>query len=106
MLVQIVQFETTLDDEALNKVALERLPEYRAIPGLVQKYYLKMGGGNRYCGIMIWDSAESLAQFRDSDLARTIGSAYQVVAAPEVTVSHLMFPLRGEGAPRIAELTG
>ncbi len=106
MLVQFVKFETTLDRNGIEKVALDRFAEYEAIPGLVQKYYLKLDGENRYGGIMIWDSPESLARFRDSDLARTIGEAYKVTETPSVSIHQLMFPLRGKGAPRIAELTG
>ncbi len=106
MLVQFVKFETTLDHDGIKKVALDRFADYEAIPGLVQKYYLKLDGENRYGGIMIWDSPESLASFHESDLAKTIGTAYKVTEAPSVCVHQLMFPLRGEGAPRIAELAG
>ena len=93
MLIQIVKFESALTEAECERVALERKPDYAAFPGLIQKYYVNRGN-NRYAGIMIWESAEALAKFRESDLARTVGPAYGVIGTPEVCVHDLMFPLR------------
>lgn len=104
MLVQFVQFETSLPEEELWAVCKERQPHYEALKGLVQKYYLKLDKPNHYGGVMVWESPEALAAFRASDLARTIGSAYKVVGAPDVRVYDLIFPLRPEALPaRAAE---
>ncbi|WP_343079181.1 hypothetical protein [Ostreiculturibacter nitratireducens] len=105
MIVQFVQFETTLTEEEVRAVAEERLPQFRAIPSLVQKYYLKLNKPNHYGGFYIWDSAEALAHFRSSELAKTIPGAYKVVGAPDVDVHELLFPLRNEGVPHAAEWT-
>lgn len=94
MIVQFVQFETTLSEEEVMAVAKERQPQFQAIPGLVQKYYLKLNKPNHYGGFYIWDSPESLAAFRASDLAKTIPAAYRVVGAPDVDIHELLFPLR------------
>ena len=96
MLIQIVKFESALSEAECERVALERKPEYAAFPGLLQKYYVHRGE-NRYAGVMIWESAEALAKFRDSDLARTIGTAYGVIGAPEICVHEVMFPLHALG---------
>lgn len=101
MIAQFVQFETAMPAETLERVCLERFPQYEATPGLLQKYYLRLSRPNHYGGLMIWDGPEALARFRDGDLAKTIGSAYQVVGAPEIDVHHVMFTLRGDGAPKI-----
>lgn len=42
-----------------------------------------------------WDSAESMREFQQSELARTIPVAYKVTGQPRVEVLEVMFPLRG-----------
>lgn len=103
MIIQFVQFETSLSEEEVMAVARERLPQFRAIPSLVQKYYLKLDKPNCYGGFYIWESREAMAAFRDSDLAKSIPSAYKVVGTPDISVHELMFPLRTELAePAVA----
>lgn len=96
MIVQFVQFETSLSEDEILAVAKERAPQFRAIPLLLQKFYLKLDKPNHYGGFYIWESAEALAKYRESDLARTIPTAYRVVGAPEVGIYELLFPLRDE----------
>jgi len=98
MIVQFVQFETSLSEEEVMAVAKERLPQFRAIPSLVQKYYVKLDKPNHYGGFYIWESAEALAEFRDGDLAKSIPAAYKIVGAPTVSIYELAFPLRAEEA--------
>ncbi len=94
MIVQFVQFETSLTEEETIAVAEARLAAYRDIPGLVQKYYLKLSKPNHYGGLMIWETKEDMLAFRESDLGKTIASSYKVIAAPDVDIHELMFPLR------------
>ena len=94
MLAQFVQFETSLSEDEALAICEERLPRYRAIPSLVQKYYLKLGKPNHYGGFLIWESPEALAEFRNTDLAKTVPSAYRVVNTPDVGIYDVMFPLR------------
>lgn len=94
MIVQFVKFETTLTETEVTAVAKERLHQFQAIPGLVQKYYLKLDKPNHYGGFYIWRSAEDLMAFRASELAKSIPSAYRVIGAPDVEVHNLLFPLR------------
>jgi len=91
----MVQFETALTDREAMNVAQERAPAFRALPSLVQKFYLKSTKPNHYCGLYLWDSAEAIAEFRQSEMARTIPSAYKIVGAPDIGIYELMFPLRG-----------
>ena len=58
----------------------------------MQKYYIDLGDG-RYSGFYIWETAQDLANFRASDLAKTIPAAYQIDGAPEVTIGTCLFPL-------------
>lgn len=95
MFAQMVQFESALSDREAMKVAQERAPAFRALPSLVQKFYLKSTEPNRYCGLYLWDSAEAIADFRQSELAKSIPASYKIVGAPTVGIYELMFPLRG-----------
>lgn len=98
MFIQFVQFETTLTEAEVMAIAEERAPQFRAIEGLVQKFYLKLDKPNHYGGFYIWASREAMAAFRQSELARTIPSAYRVVGAPDVDIHELLFPLRDDAA--------
>lgn len=94
MIVQIVKFETSLPEDELLAVANSRLEEYRATPGLVEKFYCKYAESNTYGGILIWDSMDSIKAFSETELAKTIAEAYKVVGQPEVEVLDSMFELR------------
>lgn len=94
MIVQIVKFETSLSEDELVAVAESRLDEYRATPGLVEKFYCKYAEPNTYGGVLIWDSMESIKAFSETELAKTIGAVYKVVGQPKVEVINSMFELR------------
>lgn len=94
MVIQIVKFETELSEEDVLAAARDRLDDFLALPGLVQKYYVKLGEPNRYGGVYIWDSRESLAAFRGSELAASIPRTYKVKGAPEVEILEALFELR------------
>lgn len=94
MVLQIVKLKTALTEKELLAIAHERAPQFRAIPGLVQKYYVRRQGEGEYAGVYVWDSMESLAAFRESDLAKSIPDAYQVIEAPDIEVGEILFPLR------------
>ena len=76
MIIHSVRFKSNLSEADALKILGERAPEFRAVPGLVQKFYGSAGDGT-YTGIYIFDSLESLANFRESELAKTIPSAYE-----------------------------
>ena len=100
--IQFVKFSSPLTDEEARSVMERRAPEFRQLPGLLQKYYGREVGTGDVCGIYIFDSEDSLGAFRESELARTIPSAYQV-ESPRVEVFELLFPLRPD--ERLAEAT-
>ncbi|WP_167615328.1 antibiotic biosynthesis monooxygenase family protein [Maribellus sediminis] len=93
-IMQIVRLKTKLSEEEMLKIAHEREPLFKAIPGLVQKYYVKMGNPGEFGGIYIWDSRESLTEFRQSELAATIAKAYGATEPPSVEIVDIMFDLR------------
>ncbi len=94
MIVLTVKFTSKFSEEEVNKVARDREQAYRDTPGLIQKFYIKYGAPDTYGGILVWDSAESLAAFRQTELARTIPEVYGVIGTPEFTVAETMFLLR------------
>lgn len=96
MIVQFVKFKSGLSDAQVRQTIEERAPEFRALPGLLQKYYLQDKATGEYAGVYIWDSEESMQLFRQSDLARSIPAAYQVEASPKVEVYDMVTPLRSE----------
>jgi len=94
MIIQIVTFESELSEDEVVAVANERIERFRALDGLLQKYYVRLDAPNHYGGVYIWDSAESLAKYRESDLASTIAQAYEVKGQPKIQFLHTLFPLR------------
>ena len=92
--MQIVHLRSPLSEDELLEKAHERAPQFRALPGLRQKYYLNRPGEGEYAGVYVWDSMASLQAFRESDLAKSIAAAYQVTEPPVIEISQVMFPLR------------
>jgi len=93
MVVQIVRFKSGLTYEQLMKVAEERAPQFRALKGLVQKYYLKYDGADEYGAVYLWESEAALNEYRASELFRTIPATYQVQGAPDIQPAELVMTL-------------
>lgn len=94
MILQIIRLKSNLDEVTLLEKAREREPQFKAIPGLLQKYYVKLNGPNEYGGVYVWDSEESAQAFRESELAKGIPMAYEIVEAPKIEVMDILFQLR------------
>jgi hypothetical protein len=94
MVVQIVRFKSGLTYEQLMKVADERLPQFQALKGLEQKYYLKYDGTDDDGAVYLWASEAALNEYRQSELFRTIPSAYQVQGPPDIQTAELVMTLR------------
>lgn len=94
MIIQIIKLKSALNEQELLEKAHERSPKFRAIPGLVQKYYVKTGGEGEYGGVYIWESEVALQEFRQSELAATIPQSYQLLEAPDIEILDVLFALR------------
>lgn len=94
MIIQIIKLKSEIAEEVLLKKAKEREPQFKAIPGLLQKYYVKLKQPGSYGGIYVWDSHESLKSFRESELAASIPQAYKLIEAPDVEIMDVLFKLR------------
>jgi hypothetical protein len=96
--IQFVKLKSGLSDSEVRRIMEERAPQFRAIPGLLQKYYAREAATGAYAGIYVWDSEASMRAFLDTELRRTIPQAYQTTEPPRVELFEVLFPLRTEQA--------
>ena len=94
MILQVIKLKSNLPEEELLNRARKRESQFKAIPGLLQKYYVKTNKSGQYGGVYVWDSPESLHAFRQSDLAKSIPEAYEIIEAPNVEMMDILFQLR------------
>ena len=94
-IVLLVRFATGLSDEELSRVVEERIDGFRALPGLMQKFYLRDTATREVAGLYLWESAEALDAFRESELRASIARAYRAAGEPRVEVYGVMRVLRG-----------
>ena len=50
MAIQIIKFESALSEDEVLEIAQDRIENFRALPGLLQKYYVKFEKPNHYGG--------------------------------------------------------
>jgi heme-degrading monooxygenase HmoA len=89
-----VRFKSDLTLDQVKEIVEKRAPEFEALSGLRQKYYLQDAVSGEYAGLYVWDSAEALAEFRESELRATIGKAYQAQGEPDIEVYRIFKVLR------------
>lgn len=94
--VLLVRLRSSLPRDEVIKIMHERMPEFRAIEGLQQKYYLEDPESGEYAGLYFWRSPADLAEFSESGLRASIAAAYGVEGAPRVEVYSILTPLRDE----------
>jgi hypothetical protein len=98
--ILFVRAKSGLEETELEGRLLERRPRFLEVPGLLQKIYGRDSETGAVCGIYFFESQAALAAFRESELAKTIPSAYEVIEfRPEVF--ELMYSLRPELGPFI-----
>lgn len=77
--ILFVRIKSDLEREEFERRLLERRPRFQDVPGLRQKVYGRDASSGDVCGIYFFDSDDALAEFRSSELARTIPTAYEAV---------------------------
>lgn len=92
--VLLVKFKTKLSHAELMEIVHSRAGEFRALSGLKQKYYLHDANTGEYAGLYLWESAQELDAYRQSELRASIGAAYQTIGAPDAQVFDVIMPLR------------
>ena len=94
----LVRFKSQLPLDEVVKVIEKRAPEFRALAGLQQKYYLRDESTGEYAGLYLWESPDAFESFRNSELRATIAQAYQVEGEPRIEVYRVIKTLRGDPA--------
>ena len=93
-----VRIKSVLEPEELDRRLNERKPRFLEVPGLIQKIYGRDEATGDVCGIYFFASKEALAAFRDTELAKTIPSAYEATDVRR-EVYEVLYPLRPEKGP-------
>ncbi len=95
--ILFVRITSDLDRREVDRRLAEREPRFREVPGLLQKVYGRDEATGDVCGIYFFENAAALAEFRHSDLAQTISSAYEAqdVRKELYTVLYSLWPDRG-----------
>ena len=86
--------KSRLSREELERRYKERLPRFRNVTGLIQKYYAYDESTEEWAGIYFWDSEESLAKYLESDLRKSIPTAYELTEPPRVERFQIVDVLR------------
>ncbi len=94
--VLLVRLRSSLPRAEAERIMRERMPEFRAIEGLLQKYYLEDPESGEYAGLYFWRSPADLAEFSESELRASIAKAYEVEGEPRIEVYEVLTPLREE----------
>ena len=93
-----VRIKSDLALEELDRRANERRPQFLEVPGLIQKIYGRDEATGDTCGIYFFESKEALAAFRDTELAKTIPTAYEATDIRR-EVYEVLFPLKADIGP-------
>ena len=96
--VLFVRVTSGLDADEFERRLAERRPRFQDVPGLVQKIYGRDPATGDVCGIYFFESAEALAAFRETELARTIPAAYEATDVRR-EVYEMLYPLWPERGP-------
>ena len=96
--ILFVRIKSGLDPEELDRRIHERKPRFLEIPGLIQKIYGRDEATGDTCGIYFFESKAALAAFRDTELAKTIPTAYEATDIRR-EVYEVLFPLKPEQGP-------
>ena len=96
--ILFVRVKSSLDPEELDRRILERRPRFLEVPGLVQKFYGRDESTGDVCGIYFFEDQSALAAFRETELAKTIPTAYEAKEVrPEIY--DVLFPLYPDRGP-------
>jgi len=96
--VMRVRFKSDLTFDQVKEIVEERAPEFEALTGLQQKYYLQDVVSGEYAGLYVWESHKALDEFRRSELRASIAEAYQARGEPDIEVYRVFKVLRDEDA--------
>jgi heme-degrading monooxygenase HmoA len=102
--ILFVRIKSNLSAAEFERRLAERRPRFREVPGLVQKVYGRDRETGDVCGIYFFESEDALAEFRETDLARTIPTAYEAIDVRREAYE-VLYPLWPERGPFPVEHT-
>jgi heme-degrading monooxygenase HmoA len=92
--VMRIRFKSDLALEQLKEIVETRAPEFEALSGLKQKYYLQDIATGEYAGLFIWETLHDFEEYRESELRATTAKAYQTQGEPNIEVYKVLKVLR------------
>ena len=93
-----VRVASDVDADELERRVEERRSQFLDVPGLLQKVYGRDAATGDWCGVYFFADRASLKAFAESDLAKTIPSAYEATDIRR-EVYDVQFPLYPERGP-------
>ena len=96
--ILFVRVRSQLDEKELDRRIVERRPRFLEVPGLVQKIYGRDEETGDTCGIYFFEDQAALEAFRQTELAKSIPSAYEAIDIRREAYD-VLFPLRPEKGP-------
>ena len=96
--ILFVRVKSDLPFEELELRVNKRRPEFKKVPGLIQKFYGLDKSTGDVCGIYFFEDQKALAAFGNSELAKTIPSAYEVIEVRK-EIYDVLFPLYSDRGP-------
>jgi len=96
--ILFVKVKSELEWEELERRVLERRPRFEDVPGLVQKIYGRDHETGDVCGIYFFEDQATLDAFRDTELARSIPTAYEATDIRR-ELFEVLFSLHPERGP-------
>jgi Putative mono-oxygenase ydhR len=96
--ILFVRVKSALDPAELERRLIERRPRFQEVPGLIQKIYGRDETTGDVCGIYFFEDQNALSAFRETELAKTIPTAYE---AKEIRreIYEVLYPLYPERGP-------
>lgn len=92
-MLQIVRFTSGLSEAEVRQKYEDRAALFRAVPGLLQKYYVKYPGGE-HGAVYIWEDESSYEAYRTGPESGSIATAYAVEGEVKIELAELVMSLR------------
>ena len=100
--ILFVRVKSNLAPEELERRLVERRPRFHDVPGLVQKIYGRDTSTGDVCGIYFFEDQSALSAFRETELAKTIPTAYEAIEIRR-EIYEVLYPLYPERGPLASE---
>jgi len=101
--ILVFKFRSAMADDALIERMESRLPLFREVDGLEQKYYCREPDTGAFCGVYLFASSEQASAYRASATIHGIPEALQVEDEIRIEQLDLLMALQPDqyvvGAP-------